>query len=424
MQKFHWVFIIIIVLISGCNREPASVPPTAVPTSPAAPSNTPAPAEPTAAASPSATPPAADSGSAADSAVDTAPPPPLMLAWQVKAGGAINQSPLVVEDIVIVIAHNENVIRALSLTTGEALWQVDSPERVWDRAFASNGRVLFVGVDGGKLLALNIANGALAWQAELGINIQIPPLVVDDSLFIATTFVGPGLEATPQGKAAVFSLNPNDGHVLWEFESENYILQTPTYYDGTLYVAGSYRSEEDVEEGGPMRIYALDASSGDLQWAYESFDGFPKQLYATDTAVAYIAYQDFVSGVDAKTGQPLWRRDTGNWVPTLFGHDEIIYFGSANTMVHALNTNDGKTVWQFNIPEGTFNYVIGAPRQVNQTLYFLTQQGDIFALDALNGRFNWEYSTNIEARTGLTATDNWLIIGDAEGIVYGYQISG
>jgi outer membrane protein assembly factor BamB len=173
-----------------------------------------------------------------------------------------------------------------------------------------------------------------------------------------------------------------------------------------------------------MRLYALSASDGTEKWAFESTDGYPKQLYAVETAVAYIAYQDFASGVSAQTGELLWRKDTGNWVPTLSGAGNTVYFGSANTVVHALDVAGGTAVWQFNIPEGTFNYVLGAPVFMNDTLYFLTQQGDLFALDAQDGSQQWQYATGIvAARTGLSVGDNALFIGDADGIVHAYIIA-
>ena len=68
--------------------------------------------------------------------------------------------------------------------------------------------------------------------------------------------------------------------------------------------------------------------------------------------------------MDAATGKMRWRLDTGNWVPTLSGAGNVIYYGSANTVVHAINADTGEVVWQFNIPEGTFNYVLGAPVRV------------------------------------------------------------
>jgi len=342
------------------------------------------------------------------------------LAWTYDAGGAINHPPLPVGDVVIA-APAQGPLIALDIATGALRWQFDPPARIWDRAYTSDGRFLFVGIEGGRLVALDAQTGEVQWEKTLGINVQHPPVVAEGILYVPTTFVGTGLLGDPSGKAVLFALNPEDGRELWAFESDNYILQSPFRFGDTVYLSGSYEAPEEVEEGGQMRLYALSAADGRVRWTYESDDGFPKQLYANETAVAYIAYQDFANGIDARSGELLWRKDTGNWVPTLSGAADIIYFGSANTVVHALNVTDGTVAWKFDIPEGTFNYLLGAPVRASDTLYFLTQQGDIMALNALNGVLRWHIGTDITSHTGLSVSDGWLFIGDDKGVVYAFK---
>jgi outer membrane protein assembly factor BamB len=345
----------------------------------------------------------------------------LHLAWSSPLSGPINHPPLRVGQIVVVAPQGEALL-GLDAETGQTVWEFAPGPRIWDRAYTADGERVYVGIEGGSLAALDPDHGDQIWRADLGINSQIPPLPANGVVYVSTTFVGTGLVGNPDGKARLFALNAADGASLWEFESDNYILQTPFLFGETIYVAGSFASDIEVEEGGHMRLYALDAADGFLRWIYESTDGYPKQLYATASAVAYVAYQDFASGIDAETGQLLWRRDTGNWVPTLTGSGDLIYYGSANTVVHAINTNTGDAVWQYNIPEGTFNYVIGAPVRAGSELIFLTQQGDLISLDAETGRLRWSLSTGIAgARAGVSVYGNWIYVGDAEGVVYGFM---
>ncbi len=343
----------------------------------------------------------------------------LNLAWTYDNGGPINHPPLRIDDVVIAIAEKGALV-ALDAETGIVRWQYDPPERIWDRSYVSNGRYLFVGVEGGKLVALDIETGMVQWEKELGIDTQVPALIADDILYVPTTFVGPGLSNDPNGIAYLFALSINDGSEQWLFKSDNYILQTPFLVGDNLYLAGLYDDPEPVDEGGHTRLYALSATDGSIDWTYESEDGFPKGVYATETAVSFIGYQDFANGIDAKTGELLWRKDTGNWVPTLTGADNIIYFGSANTIVHALNMDDGDIVWQHNIEEGTFNYVLGAPIRTDDDLIFLSQHGNIMVLNAHDGSLRWQFPTGITSRTGLSIFDNWLYIGDQDGIIYAY----
>jgi len=341
--------------------------------------------------------------------------------WRFDSSGAINQAPLRAADVVVFVP-NGGKLTAVDAATGQLRWEFGKPAEVWERAYATNGESVFAGLEGGKFAAIDLRSGKVRWEVDLGINVQVAPLVAGEVLYIPTTFVGPKLESDPEGKAKLFVLSIRDGKELWSFETDNYILQTPTYFNDVVYVGGSYYAPEiEVDEGGPMRIYALDAESGMPTWVYEEEHGFIKKMYATESSLAYIAYQDYIFGVDVQTGEMNWRRDTGNWVPSLMGTEDTLYFGSANTIVYALDANSGEVRWQQNIPEGTFNYLMGAPVRVQNDLYFLTQHGDIMALNALNGEILWHIPTGVTPREGLTVSGGWLYFGDIDGTVYGYS---
>ncbi|MGD8751713.1 MAG: PQQ-binding-like beta-propeller repeat protein, partial [Anaerolineales bacterium] len=254
----------------------------------------------------------------------------LTLIWSKRFDGPINLPPVITEDNVIV-APEGNPLVALDATTGEQRWQFAPSLQIWERAIAASDDFVYVGLEGGRLLALDIEDGEIQWGRDLEINVQHAPLVVNYALFVSTTYVGPGLDSDPQGRAKLFALNAFDGEFLWEYQTDNYILQTPQLFQERIYVAGSYQDPSiDVDEGGPMRLYALSTTNGNPFWTFESRDGFTKALYATQDAVAYVAYQDFISALDIRSGELLWRKDTGNWVPSLSGAGDAIYFGSAN----------------------------------------------------------------------------------------------
>lgn len=347
----------------------------------------------------------------------------LNLAWTFATTGAINHAPLIVRDTVIIAPAGAQLI-ALDLHKGRERWRFAPASGIWERAFASDGQRVFVGLKDGSIASLDVASGNLLWQTSLGINMQVPPLVSEGWVIAPTTFVGPELEPDTHGRAGLFALDAQTGAQRWAFHSDNYILQTPARSGDRLYVGGNFYDPNPIDEGGHTRIYALDYATGAPRWTYESEDGFPKRLYATATTVTFVGYQDFMNGVDAESGQLRWRFDTGNWTPSFLGAGEMVYFSSANTRVFALNVNTGETVWEFNIPGGSFNYLLDAPVLLDGRLYFLTQQGQFFALDAATGELLWQAGTALAAaRTSPALAGEWVVMGDIEGAVYGYQHS-
>jgi|APSaa5957512622_1039677.scaffolds.fasta_scaffold48862_2 outer membrane protein assembly factor BamB len=348
---------------------------------------------------------------------------PPALVWQYDSGGAIDHPPLRTGNT-LVFVPKDGLLTALDAQTGDLRWQFSPPEGIWHRAYAMADEQVFIAMVGGNVAALDAQNGDLLWETALGINAQVPLYVLDQTLFVATTFVGPGLQADPQGQAKLFALDTRSGAIRWEFESENYILQTPFSTGEVVYTGGSYVNPAvDVDEGGPMRLYALSAADGRPLWEYVSEDGFVKAVYATDEMVTYIAYQDFLSGVDAQTGTLAWRGDTGNWVPSLAGSGNTVYYGSANTVVHAWQMDSGESLWTYNIGGESFNYLLGAPVIVGETVYFISQRGDMIALDANDGRELWRMAVDVNApRVGLTVANDWIYIGDADGVIYAYTV--
>lgn len=345
----------------------------------------------------------------------------LALAWTTKTDGAINHPPLIVGETVI-LALSGSPLLALDLETGAAKWTFAPPEGIWERAYASDGRRVFVGVKGGSLAALDVSNGKVVWQKDLGINVQVPPFVDDGIVYASTAFVGPELKPNVDGHAKLFALEAKTGKEIWVFESDDYILQTPARNGETLFVGGNFYDPTPIDEGGHTRIYALDLATGSPLWNYESEDGFPKRLYATEQTLVFVGYQDFMNGVDIATGKLRWRFDTGNWTPSFLSAGDVIYFSSANTQVFAVNADTGESIWQFDIPSGTFNYLLDAPILLDGNLHFLTQQGDFFALDASNGQLLWQAATEVSAaRTSPAIGNGWLVIGDIEGRVFGYR---
>lgn len=350
---------------------------------------------------------------------ETAPVP----AWRAATGGPINAAPLPVGDAVAV-APVGGPLLMLEAATGDVRWQYQPEGRLWERALATDGERVFVGEEGAKLTALDAASGEVLWQRELGINAQMAPQVADGVLYVPTTFVGPGLTADPQGRAKLLALNPADGSERWSFETGNYILQTPYVHGDTVYVGGSYDDPTFTEEeGGPMRVYAISTADGQQRWVYEGEDGFVKALFANQDTLAYIAYQDFANGLDAVSGEPRWRRDTGNWVPSLSGAGETVYFSSANTVVHALDTASGEARWTYNIGGDSFNYGLGAPVWRGDSLFVLSQKGDIIRLNAADGAEQWRLETGIVgSRDGLSVGPRHIFVGDAEGNVHAFAV--
>lgn len=346
---------------------------------------------------------------------------PVQLAWVYSTEGKLDHPPLPVGDVIIVVP-SDGPLTAVDIDSGRVRWQYGPAAVAWSRAYATDGEQVFVGLKGGKVTALDAATGKVQWIRHLGIESQVPAWVEGGIVYVPTTFVGAELRPNVEGKAKLFALDAQDGSVVWAFETDNYILQTPASDGETLYVGGNFADPRPVDEGGHTRVYALGRDGITVRWTYESEDGFPKNLYATAGTLVFVGYQDYLNGLDTGTGELSWRSDTGNWVPTFLGVDDTLYYGSANTSVQAVAAQSGEVLWEHNLARGTFNYVLGAPELAGGVLYLLTQRGDLVALSAADGGLLWQVPTVVRARTGIRLADGWLFASGTEGTVYAFRV--
>jgi len=346
----------------------------------------------------------------------------LKLLWEYSSNGAINQAPIIRRNIVLT-APSGLALLALNLENGQVIWKFNPQAGIWDRAFAADQNSVYAGTRNAELSAIDLESGKLRWNAKLGFQLQVRPLIHEGVVYAATTQVGPGLPMRPERKARLFAFNAEDGTLLWSYETLYYALQTPSISGDTIFIGGSYYDpEQDIDEGGPMAIQARNVKDGVLKWTYFGVEGFIKTIYAAANEVAFVGYQDFVTALDTQSGKRLWRKDTGNWVPALSGNKSMLYYGSANTIVHAQRMGDGARIWQYNIPWGSFNYILGEPFVTVDKLVFLTQRGNVLALKLESGELLWSAATDIRSRTGLTLSGNTIVMGDDQGGIRAYQL--
>ena len=99
---------------------------------------------------------------------------------------------------------------------------------------------------------------------------------------------------------------------------------------------------------GDTNVYALNATTGALQWSYRTGD-----LVASSPAVAngivYIGSDDDnVYALNSSTGALMWKYTTGLDVgssPAVA--NGVVYIGSGDTNVYALNATTGALLWQY-----------------------------------------------------------------------------
>ncbi|HQR52222.1 MAG TPA: outer membrane protein assembly factor BamB [Burkholderiales bacterium] len=233
-------------------------------------------------------------------------------------------------DGVVVVRSGDGRIYGLNAADGTRKWvyQRGTPA-LTVRSFGGvvvNRGAVFAGYPGGKLVALNLQNGALGWE---------------------------GTVAQPRGAT--------------ELERVADVTSLPVL-DGTLLCAVAYQG----------RIACFDASRGTPVWARDvsSFSGLAiagAAVYVTDDRGAVIA-------LDKNSGSSLWKQDklTDRRVSGPLVFRNYVVVGDLEGVVHVINRDDGSFAARITTDGSA---IVATPIALENAVLVQTRKGGLFAID-------------------------------------------
>jgi outer membrane protein assembly factor BamB len=281
------------------------------------------------------------------------------------------------------------------------------------------------------LLCLNASTGAEVWS-HTGLFSTFT--LTNGYIYIGEASYGPAYHL----QGVVSCLNAFTGTQLWNF-SVGTGFTTPEVSGGVVYVGGfDYAMSTDVNFGF---IYALNASTGERLWVFQgpagsSFGYQPlilegSSLYALSVIYAShdAAWHSSIYAFNAQMGELLWNYTAVGQFGSILVDGQKVYVSSnaedtRNNLdavnsggyvyqggVLALNASNGVLLWRHPIESS-----VGVPIVVDNTVYAVSGDGVLYALDIFDGRTIWCYT----AGTGLgliQSVKGYLYVGSSTGVL-------
>jgi outer membrane protein assembly factor BamB len=248
-------------------------------------------------------------------------------------------APLVVGDTVYA-PNNNGKLYAISLATGQLAWApVNIGGPLWSTPI-TNGKLLFLTSLDHRVYAIDLATHKLAWSQprDLGGSITSAPLIAADG---SALFVG-----SFAGK--IFALDPGTGRDVWRPASLSaWAWNTPVQIEKNLYVG-------DIAGN----LYALSTADGKQVWPQITPDtaitasplAIPQGVViATESGILYAYKLDRT--VLWSTENNLDVKNIGGQLyttPILAGDRIVVAPMNGKDMLYAVNAQDGTLLWQFN----------------------------------------------------------------------------
>ncbi|WP_255168958.1 PQQ-binding-like beta-propeller repeat protein [Natrononativus amylolyticus] len=173
----------------------------------------------------------------------------------------------------------------------------------------------------------------------------------------------------------------------------------------------------DDADGG---IFALDAETGEHRWTYGETGGFSGYTEVAVDDAAYVGLGDDAIGSGSGElvalefdGEVRWTADTGSVYARPQVVDGVVYVGSDDGVVRALDAEDGGELWSVEPGDGETSQAVDVAA-VTDVVY--VEAGRLVALERDDGSVAWRYG-EANGRVGLEAVaDDVAYVADSDGV--------
>lgn len=266
----------------------------------------------------------------------------------------------------------------------------------------ANG-ILYVGSGANayrQLYAFNATTGTQIWSAPTGGSIESTPVIANGKVYITDDAFN------------VYAFDANTGVKIWNrqfsFSGSNYLPNSLLVVNGVVYIAQMLSSNF----GGTL--WALDANNGNTIWANSlptltSSPSFADiNMNGIKTSIIYQCVNGFrdgyVNAFKANTGELLWSTHTRCRVSSPAIYNGIVYIGSDDGSLYALDAATGAIIWVSNT---TYSSIDSTPAIANGVVYVGGQSGSVYAYSSTTGALLW--STPIGAISSSPAVANGVV---------------
>lgn len=94
--------------------------------------------------------------------------------------------------------------------------------------------------------------------------------------------------------------------------------------------------------------------------------------------------------------------------------DGVVYIGSLDGSMYALNSKSGPAIWQFTTGAG----ILSSPAVADGVVYFGSEDTNLYAVDAATGRERWRFATGAEVSSSPAVVDGIVYVGGMDTYVY------
>jgi outer membrane protein assembly factor BamB len=161
----------------------------------------------------------------------------------------------------------------------------------------------------------------------------------------------------------------------------------------------------------------------DILWKFKTNNRIYSTPLVVDDMVYFGSGDNKIYAINKKTGEKVWDFLTNGEVhssPTII--NDLICFASKDGNLYGLNKTNGNLIWTFRSKGekmyGLWDYYLSSPRSDGNTIYWGSGDNNLYAINSINGKLKWKFETNGIIHASPVIYNDKIYIGSFDGSFY------
>ena len=329
--------------------------------------------------------------------------PNVKINWKFETDFTIASTPAVWKDYVVV-GNSEGMVYGLYLKDGTKRWDFKTEKSVFSSPNITDEKVVF-GSSDKNIYCLNVKDGKLLWKISTQAPVVAAPVIEKGIVYVGGS----------DGKFR--AINLKTGELIWEFDGINSFVETkPLLYQ-----------EKVIFGAWDTYLYALNIKDGTLAWKWSNDNA--GQLYspaaclpvASNNKIFIVAPDRFMTAIEAKTGQTVWRSNKHKVREAIgISEDEKSIFARCmddTLFAFSSVSPTQELIWSTACGYG-YDIDPSMPTEKDGIIYFGTKNGYLFAIEAESGQLKYQFRVGVTVVNTVTPVNqNQVVLTDMDGRV-------
>lgn len=172
----------------------------------------------------------------------------------------------------------------------------------------------------------------------------------------------------------------------------------------------------------------IPAPAGTILWSFQTGNAIWSTPTLSDGVIYFGSDDGSLYALDTETHQPVWKFAAGGIIrsrPAIL--EGVVYASSDDGVLHALDISTGAEKWQASIgsahvrtggPYDTgsaYDYRQSSPTVADGVIYVGSGTGELFAIEAASGKQLWSFQAPSRIRSAAAVAEGMVYIGDSNG---------